>query len=152
MKRAEKWKLLTDHYLDLFSVAMGILRDESDARDAVQEALIQTMSKPLVKQPFNYCLRAVRNESLDLLKRRQRLVSFEDVLLVTDVEEERLKKILAEKKAELSDLARAVVELHDEDGYTLHDVAGMMRISVSSVKRLLAGARCELRKKLEKEI
>lgn len=79
-------------------------------------------------------------------------MSLDEVTLVTDYEHEELLNIVAEKKAELSEVARSIVELHDEDGYTLSEVAGMMQMSVSTVKRILAKAHYELRKKIEQEI
>jgi RNA polymerase sigma-70 factor (ECF subfamily) len=152
MKRAEKRQLLVDHYLDFYNVAMAILRDDDDAREAVQEALVKTMTQLGVKDVCKYCARVVRNNSLAILKRRSRQVSLDEVMLVTNYEHEDLLRLVAEKKAELSNVARAIVEMHDEDGYTLSEVAGMVQMSVSTVKRILAQAHYELRKKIESEI
>ena len=152
MKRAEKRQLLVDHYLDFYSVAMAILRDDDNAREAVQEALVKTMLQLGVKDVCRYCTSVVKNNSLAILKRRNKLMSLDEVTLVTDYEHEELLNIVAEKKAELSEMARSIVELHDEDGYTLSEVAGMMQMSVSTVKRILAKAHYELRKKIEQEI
>ena len=148
MKRAEKRQLLVDHYLDFYSVAMAILKDEDDAREAVQEALVKTMLQLGVRDVCSYCARVVKNNSLAILKRKCRQVSLDEMMLVTDYEHEELLRIVAEKKEELSDIAKALVELHDEDGYTLSEVAGMMQMSVSTVKRILANAHCELRRKI----
>ena len=152
MKRAEKEQLLVDHYLDFFSVAMAILQDEDEARDVVQEAVTQTLVRMYVNDVCGYCARVTRNMSIKTLERKRRRVNIDDVMLVTDYEHDRLLKLVAEKKEELSEVAKAVVELHDEDGYTLSEVAGMMRMSVSTVKRLLSRAHYELRKKLQEEI
>lgn len=152
MKRAEKQQLLVDHYLDYYSVAMAILKDDGDAREAVQEALVKTLLQRRVKDANNYCASVVKNNCLAILKRRHRQVSLDELMLVTDYEHEELLRLVAEKKEELSEVARAVVELHDEDGYTLSEVAGMMQMSVSTVKRILADAHYELKKKIEREI
>ncbi len=141
--------MLVDHYLDFYSVAMAILKDEDDAREAVQEALVKTMLQLGVRDVCSYCARVVKNNSLAILKRKCRQVSLDEMMLVTDYE---LLRIVAEKKEELSDIAKALVELHDEDGYTLSEVAGMMQMSVSTVKRILANAHCELRRKILSEI
>lgn len=152
MKRAEKRQLLVDHYLDFYSVAMAILKDDDDAREAVQEALMRTMLKMGVKDVCSYCTRVVKNNCLAIIKRRRRHVAVDELMLVTDYEHEDLLRIVAEKKEELSEVAKAVVELHDEEGYTLNEVAGMMQMSVSTVKRILSGAHIELRKKIEQAI
>ena len=49
-------------------------------------------------------------------------------------------------------MARTVLELHDEDGHTMGEVAEMLHVSPSTVKRILYDARYEMRKKLENEI
>ncbi len=144
--------MLVDHYLDFYSVAMAILKDDDDAREAVQEALMRTMLKMGVKDVCSYCMRVVKNNCLAIIKRRRRHVAVDELMLVTDYEHEDLLRIVAEKKEELSEVAKAVVELHDEEGYTLNEVAGMMQMSVSTVKRILSGAHIELRKKIEQAI
>lgn len=144
--------MLVDHYLDFYSVAMAILKDDDDAREAVQEALVKTMLQLGVKDVCRYCVRVTRNNSLAILKRRHRQASLDEVMLVTDYEHEELLRIVAEKREELSDVAKAIVELHDEEDYTLSEVAGMMQMSVSTVKRILAKAHQELREKIESEI
>lgn len=152
MKRAEKQQLLVDHYLVYYSVAMAILKNDDDAREAVQEALVKTLLQRRVKDVNGYCVSVVKNNCLAILKRKRRHVAVDEMMLVTDYEHEELLRIVAEKKEELSEVARAVVELHDEDGYTLSEVAGMMQMSVSTVKRILADAHYELKKKIEREI
>ena len=144
--------MLVDHYLDFFSVAMSILKEEDDAREAVQEALVKTMVQLGVRDVCSYCMSVVKNNSLAILKRRRRQVSLDEMMLVTDYEHEELLRIVAEKKEELSDIAKALVELHDEDGYTLSEVAARMQMSVSTVKRILANSHCELRRKILSEI
>ena len=61
MKRAEKRQLLVDHYLDYYSVAMAILKDDDDAREAVQEGLVKTMMQRHVKDVNGYCVSVVKN-------------------------------------------------------------------------------------------
>lgn len=152
MKRADKRQLLVDHYLDFYSVAMAIVRDEQDAKDAVQEALVRTMTKSGVEDVCGYCVRTVKNLCLNMLKHQHRMTEVDEMMLVTDVDHDRLVRIVAEKKEELSELARAVLELHYEEGYTLSEMAGMMGINVPKLKRILADARYDLKKKLVNEI
>ena len=89
---------------------------------------------------------------LSVVQRRNLRVDLDDMMLVTDYEHDRLLQLVAEKREELSEVAKAIVELHDEDGYTLSEVAGMMQMSPSTVKRILANAHYELRKKIEREL
>ena len=152
MGRSDIRQQLQDHYLDFFSVAMSMLRDEQDARDAVQESLTRTMLKFHLKDPCGYCMRTLKHRCLDMLHHRNRMVEIDETMLTVDPEREELINLVRQKKEELSEMARTVLELHDEDGYTMGEVAGMLQVSPSTVKRILANARYEMRKKLENEI
>lgn len=131
---------------------MSILKDEDEARDAVQEALTRTMTKLLVREPCNFCMRTLKHLCIDTLRHRKRLVDIEETMLATNPEHEELLELVRRKKEELSEKARMVLELHDEDGHTLTEVAGMLNVSPSTVKRILYDARNEMRKKLEGEL
>lgn len=152
MGRSDIRRQLEERYLDFFSVAMSILKDEDEARDAVQEALTRTMTKLLVREPCNFCMRTLKHLCIDTLRHRKRLVGIEETMLSTDPEHEELLELVRRKKEELSEMARIVLELHDEDGHTLVEVAGMLKVSPSTVKRIVHGARNEMRKKLEGEM
>lgn len=131
---------------------MSILKDEDDARDAVQEALTRTMMKLMLKEPCNFCMRTLRHLCIDTLRQRHRMVEIKETMMVADPEHEELLELVRRKKEELGEMARTVLELHDEDGLTLTEVAGMLRLSPSTVKRILYDARDEMRRKLEREM
>ncbi|MBP5546835.1 MAG: RNA polymerase sigma factor [Bacteroidales bacterium] len=152
MGRNDIRRQLQDHYLDFFSFAMSILKDEDDARDVVQEALTRTMMKLMVKDPFSFCMRTLKRLCIDTQRRRSRMVEIDDRMMTIDPEHEELLRIVRQKKEELSEMARTVLELHDEDGHTMGEVAEMLHVSPSTVKRILYDARYEMRKKLENEI
>lgn len=152
MRRADKRQLLVDHYLDFYSVAMAMLKDEDDAKEVVQEALTRTLLKRRLKDPCGYCVRIIRHLSLDMLHHRSRLMQVDEMMLVSDYEHEELLRAVSEKKEELPVVAQTVLELHYEEDYTLSEVAGMLQMSVSTVKRILSDAQYSLRKKLEEEI
>jgi len=148
MGRSDIRRQLQDCYLDFFSVAIAMLRDEQDARDAVQEALTRTLTKLYVKDPCGFCMRTLKHLCLDLQHHRNRMVGIEEGMLTVDPEREEMIELVRRKKEELSDVARTVLELHDEDDYTMSEIAGMLGISPATVKRILRSAREEMRKKL----
>ena len=152
MGRSDIRRQLEEHYLDFFSVAIAMLRDEQDARDAVQESLTRTMMKLRVKDPCAFCMRTLKHQCLDMLHHRKRMISIQEDMLTVDPEREELIRMVRRVKEELSEMARTVLELHDEDGYTMSEVAGMLQVSPSTIKRILYDARYEIRKKLENEI
>lgn len=152
MTRAKKRQILVDHYLDFYSVAIAMLKDEADAQDAVQEALVRTLVKHGVKDVHNYCMRTVKNLCVDTLRRKNRMHKVDEMMIVSNTEYDELLKAVERGKSVLSEEGRALLELHYEEGYTLAEVSAIMQIPLSSMKRMLAQAKNELRKILEDEL
>lgn len=78
----------------LVRLAVTITRNQDDAEDAVQTALVRVADHPgllgRADQPWYYLLRMVRNEALLILRRRKRaltLTSLSDLLTRTEVDE-----------------------------------------------------------------
>ena len=152
MKNAEKRRLLEEHYLDFFSLAMSILRDADDAGDAVQEALVHVLTKRHIDNVMSYTYQSVRNASLAIIRHRKRMVPLgENVPDIDLAHEERLKKV-RNLCDELPDTMRALVELYDQDGYTLKELAKITNTSASSVRRRIDEAHNILKKRIEEEI
>ncbi len=78
----------------LVRLAVTITRNQDDAEDAVQSALVRVADHPSrlkkAEEPWNYLLRIVRNEALMILRRRKRsfrLASLVDLRTRVDVDE-----------------------------------------------------------------
>ncbi len=78
----------------LVRLAVTITRNQDDAEDAVQSALVRVADHPCrlknAEEPWNYLLRMVRNEALMILRRRKRslrLSSLLDLRTRVDVDE-----------------------------------------------------------------
>jgi RNA polymerase sigma-70 factor (ECF subfamily) len=60
----------------LLRFAITITRNQHDAEDVVQGALVATVARPIVvvtaTEPWHYWLRMVRNESLMILRKKKR--------------------------------------------------------------------------------
>ena len=80
------------------------------------------------------------------------MVEMDENMLVVDPEREELLQIVAAKKAELPAMDRKVLELHYEDGYSINEISEMLKVGVPRLKRILASAIYEMKKKLEYEI
>lgn len=152
MGREKIRQQLVDHYLDFYAVAYSLLKNDEDAREAVQEALVRTLTRPFLKDACGYCVKVINNLCTDTYRRRQRLVEMEETMLVSNPEEEELFRLVAAKKSELPEMARRVLELHYEDGYTIKEISDMLQVNASKLKRILASATVELKEKLKYEI
>lgn len=72
MKAARKRHILEEHYLDFYSRAVAIINDEDDAKDAVQEAVVKTLTRIGLRDEVGYCFRATENECINILRRHRR--------------------------------------------------------------------------------
>ena len=152
MKRTEKRQVLVDHYFDFYLIAVAILKDDDDAKDAVQDAVVATMVKSGVKDPFSYCCQVLRNKCIDMMRHRNRLSKIDENILIVDPEREEMLKALAKLKKELPFLSRTVIEMHYEDAYTVESIAEKVGISVAKTKRIISKTKQFLRKKMEEEL
>ena len=148
MKTATKQRILTEHYLEYFNRAVAILEDEQDAKDAVQEAVVQTLVRVGVRNPHAYCHRATVNQCISTLRRRKHMVRYEEIMTLTRYDEENIVKMVEEGKEALKPLERTALEYYHEDGQSLRKVAAIMGVSMSTVRRLLAHGEKVMREKL----
>ncbi len=152
MKSAEKRRLLEAHYLDFFGLAMAILRDADDARDAVQDAIVRVLTTRKIDDVKSYTFRCVHNAAIDIYRHRLRLVPLgNNISYQTDEHEERLREV-ARLRDELPEALKALVELHDEEDYTLEELSVMTNMPVMTVRRRLDEAHAILKKRMEEEI
>lgn len=157
MEREKIRQQLVDHYLDFYTLAYSMLSNDDDARDAVQEALARTMSKPWLGDPMNYCYQTLRRAAIDTLRHRYRMAPFTADIAdeIADEEADNEYATLLEHAAHLRDklpqATRALVVLHDERGLGYHELATLTGMSVMTIRRRLNEAHILLRHKLTKK-
>lgn len=152
MNRADKRQLLADHYLDFYSLAMAMLHDEDDACDAVQEALVTTLTRPVTSDPVHYCFQTLRHEAVNIMRRRMKIRELQEGDSVEDPERNELLNYVSEVYKRLPKVMRTMVQLYDIDGYTYSEVARIMRSSKTTVRRTIEKAHEIMRTKIEPEL
>ena len=156
MDKAETRQQLVDHYLDFYALAYAMLHDKDDAKDAVQEALVRTMTKHHVDNVVNYCYQTVRRVAIDMLRRRQRIQPMADVDMggepAPDADENTLLHHVMRLRNELPRILRTLVVLHDQKGYTYDNIAALTGMSKMTVRRRLREAHDILRQQLKDTI
>jgi len=129
----------------LYHISFTILRNDDDAMDAVQEALLtawQMRSSLRDENAFRPWLsRILCNVCYGMIRRRRPTLT----LLETVPAPERSDSGLPEALENLADELRLPVVLHYLDGYSLKEVGEMMDISEGAVKNRLFRARQKLR-------
>ncbi|HWP31956.1 MAG TPA: RNA polymerase sigma factor [Fimbriimonadales bacterium] len=155
------------HKERLYTVAVGILGNHSDAQDIVQEAYLRSFSRleKLRKETsiLAYLLRIVSNAAIDILRFRktshtvpleganQGIDEIPDAQRNPEVamEEANRVSILQEALLTLPADQRVVVVMHHIEGLPVQDIAEQLKIPVGTVKSRLGRARETLRRKLQ---
>ena len=145
----------------LYRFALRMLGSAQEAEDVVQEVIAQMWDQrqmiPSLKNVEAWCMRIVKNRSLDKLKARhnQPHLQVEDISL-TDIESN------PSQKAEYQDTLdrvqvlldtlphnqKIVIQLRDIEGYTYQEIADITELPLSQIKINLFRARKFLRKEL----
>jgi RNA polymerase sigma factor (sigma-70 family) len=144
-----------DYHPILFPYAYNILGSSDDAKDAVQEVLYKYLAAPRedIDNEKNYLIRGVINQSINIKKRKKKIVR-DDVWLPEPIATEE-----ADKDLHLSDIVsyslmvlmeqlnpkeRAVFILKEGFGYSHEEIAGLLSGTVESSRKLLSRARNKL--------
>lgn len=143
-----------------FAIAYRLLRHIQDAEDLVQESFITALDRLDsfdVRRPFGpWFFRIVVNRGRNAVAaRRVRDTDALDHELVSGgaspdrlAEQRELGERLGLALDELSDRQRLVVQLHEIEGFTTAEVAGMLEIAEPTVRWTLHAARKRLRVEL----
>lgn len=150
MREADK-QMLADHYLDLYRMAFSILQNETDVEDAVQEALVETMTRHLWGDPYRYCVAVLRNICIKMKKAKNMEVLLDEMLDIpapeADINSKRLQR-LGELLDALPKRMREILYLYYENGYSKAEIARRKGMSVTMVKKIFKRGEDLLREQL----
>ncbi len=151
-------ELVRRHQRRAYSVARAIVTTHEDAEDAVQDAFLhayRALHRFLPDQAFGAWLhRIVANASLDITRRRK--VRDADDLPETiaspfrdPAESDELRMRLSDALARLPERQRAVIVLHDVEGFKHSEIGKLLGIPEGTARSDLHYARSTLRRLLE---
>jgi RNA polymerase sigma-70 factor (ECF subfamily) len=159
--------LIEPHYETLYRTAYRLTRSVHDAEDMAQEVCIRALPRVAelegLDYPRGWLLKVLYNLYIDSARRYERLhvVSSETVDLGARGTDEPGPPELAERSIEQQRLDRAwqfldreqrtLLALHDVEGYTLHELMGLMGLKEGTLKSKLHRARVRLGKLLQRE-
>lgn len=134
----------------LYRVAYGLLLNRTDCADAVQEALLRAWEKRGTLREESYfstwLTRILINECYSLLRRRKKAIPLEE--LPEPVAPPSADRELHDAIARLDRKLRLPVVLHYMEGYSVSEVADMLRLPSGTIKTRLFKARKILRLQL----
>lgn len=138
----------------LYRVARGVLRRPQDCADAVQEALLKAWAaRASLRQPEyfkTWLTRILINECKTMLRRKHPLLPLE-ALPETAAEESGCDVDLERALYALPEKYRIVVVMHYREGYSVEEIAAVLRVPAGTVKARLSRARARLRQELRDE-
>lgn len=145
----------------MYRFAFRLLKDEEEAKDIVQEAMIRVWKKREDMHTYlnmeAWCMRIVRNLSLDRIKSKQfnndRLDDSYD-LMTTAINPEQRTEIddtmenIHNFIAHLPEKQRQIMQLRDIEGFSYNEIGDILNLDANNVKVNLFRARKSVREDL----
>ena len=146
-----------DKYADmLYRLALSHLNNSEDAQDVVHDVFVKYMSTPKLltggEHERAWFVRVTVNQCHDFLRKKKyrNHADLDEIIEMPKQEQEKLPDIVG-MVSKLPEKYKSVVILHYLEGYSVDEVAKMLRISASAVKMRLSRGREMLKNILEKE-
>ena len=149
-------ELFEKYQNNLYAVAFNVCKNAEDAEDVVQDTFIQYYS---FKKQFDneqhiraWLIRVASNKSKNMNRTfwRKNKMSLEDYMETLTFETPESSELF-EAAMSLPEKYRIVVHLFYYEDYSIHEIAGILKLSESNVKVRLSRARSLLREKLQEE-
>ncbi|MEG6616085.1 sigma-70 family RNA polymerase sigma factor [Peptococcaceae bacterium 1198_IL3148] len=137
----------------MYKTAYGILGNEHDAADAIQETLLKSyrdIHKLRDPQQFkNWLCRILVNRCIDVVRQRQRTTPVEQIWLPDTVEHNSdIKMDISQAVAELDEQYRVVIVLRFFQDMTINDIAKVLNCPTGTVKSRIYRALQKMKAKL----
>ncbi len=142
------------HHQALYRYCRSVVRDEDDAQDALQSAMmralaaLQARERDLAVRPWLF--RIVHNEAVSILRRRRPDVSLVEGLEPADggvertlEQRERFAALIADLQS-LAERQRAALVMRESSGLSIEEIAAALSTSPGAAKQALFEARCAL--------
>lgn len=137
----------------MYCIARSYLRCEADCEDALQNALLRAWEKRSTLREERYfrtwLTRILINSCKETLRRQRRESPSAD--FPEAAAPQGGDPALWESLRALDEKYRVIVVLHYRDGYSVREIASILRVPESTVKTRLVRARQQLKSLLERE-
>ncbi len=137
----------------LFRISYGILMNEHDAEDALQETFIKYMTKaPLFRDSEHekaWLIKVVTNVSKNMLRFRTYQAS-QSIHGLSSIGVDEIDKDIFELIMNLPDKYKTVLDLYYIEGYKANEIADIIGISPVAVRKRLQYGRTLLKTEMER--
>ncbi len=161
-------KLIIPYEKKVYNIALGICKNEEDARDVSQEVFIKVYRK-LDSFSFNsafstWIYTIIRNTTLDYLRKESKIrnsrVSEDKIEMLEDGEQKPLDKIISDENvsflkkymAKLSEDDRLLLTFREIDGHSYEELSKVFGLKIGTVKSKIFRAKKKLKKLIEDDM
>ncbi|MBC5624615.1 sigma-70 family RNA polymerase sigma factor [Clostridium sp. NSJ-49] len=145
--------LIDENRLNIYRVAKGILREEKDIEDAIQNTVIKAFEKMNTLKNNDYfktwIIRILINECNDILRKNKRLVSFEEAVVEEKYSDKYENMDLTNAVSSLNDDLRNITVLYYFEDMSTVKIAKFLGIPEGTVRSRLSRAREKLRERMK---
>lgn len=153
MEKEQLGQLIIASSDTMYHIAKTLLYNDADCADAIQEAIVKAFSKyhTLKKDAYakTWLIRILINECYSILRQKSRTIPMDSPLMGQPLPHTQDYSDLYEALAALPDDMRLAVTLYYMEGYSVKEIADLLKTSESAVKNRLLRARKKMRRILE---
>lgn len=139
---------------DIFRCSISYVINKHDAEDIVQKTFYKLYTNKKILNKENeiikkWLYRVCINESKDLLKSSWKKVSTNDELLINKSNTKKKEVDLIDLLKSITPIYRSTLYLYYYEGYSIKEIANIIKKSESAVKMRLTRGKEELKKEME---
>ena len=145
--------LINENRLNIYRVAKGILSNEHDIEDAIQNTIIKSFEKISTLKNDNFfrtwIIRILINECNNILRKNKKIVSFEEVVVDEKYNDIYENMDLTNAIASLTEDLRVITVLYYFEDMSTVEIAKLLGIPEGTVRSRLSRAREKLRERMK---
>lgn len=153
MNKQQLGSLILESQESLYRVAKSLLNNDADCGDAICETIARAFEKlhTLKSDAFakTWLTRILINECYNILRKEKKIVYLEDYGQKEEAQKQQDYSELYEAIRKLPEDGRLAIVLYYLEGYSVKEIATMMKTTESAIKKRLARAREKLKNYLE---
>lgn len=151
MKKEEFTDLVLTYQRSMYRFALGLLKNEQNAEDALSAAIIKAyehLASLRDKDKFkSWIMSIIANEAKNMLLKNSRIQLVDDVTVFGEAVEEKQNNIW-DSVMELGEQHRQIVILYYYEGFSTKEIARILKVPEGTVKSRLSRARQNLKEML----
>lgn len=148
MEKEEFTELVLAYQRSMYRFALGLLKNEQNAEDALSTAIIKAyehLASLRDKDKFkSWIMSIITNEAKNMLSKNSRIQLVDDVAIFREEVEENQNRIW-DSVMELGEQHRQIVLLYYYDGFSTKEIARILKVPEGTVKSRLSRARQNLK-------